>query len=112
MNEIRRRMAELERARRAVSPEQRAPEEQLAAWSGRSVFDPGGMKIGHVSQVRLDGTGGAWLEVAAEWGILDWLMGMGAGHPHLTFHSDDMETRGFDLVLRQSVLGEGESEAA
>ncbi len=87
-------------------------EEHLRRWRGRSVFDPGGEQIGHVSLVKLDGTGGAWLEVAADYGILDWLNGMGAGHTRFTFHSDDMETRGArDLVLRRSVL-EGGAEAA
>ena len=71
-----------------------------------------GKQIGHVSHVGLDGTGGAWLEVATDWGLLDWLTGMGAGHTRLTFHSDDMEPRGGDLVLKQSIFdqsGPGET---
>jgi hypothetical protein len=102
-NDLLRRLAELERARRGP-PAQRPEAARLGSWVGRAVFDPSGMRLGHVIKVARDDAGGAWIDVNADWGILDWLFGMGAGHPHFTFHSDDFEERGEkELVIRESV---------
>ncbi len=113
MNAFKRLMAQLERARkeRAGAPD-RPPDPALLAWQGRKVVDPSGLEIGHVTVVRLDGVGGAWLEVAPHWGVLDWLFGMGAGQERFTFHSDDVEARGErELVLRARVLDDAERAA-
>lgn len=105
------RIAALERARVELMTEGRVPMSDVLEWSGRPILDPGGKRIGHVSRVRPDGTGGAWLEAMTDWGLLDLLSRIGAGHVRMTFHSDDMEPRGETLVLKRGVLEPG-AEAA
>jgi hypothetical protein len=102
VNRLLKHLAELRRRQSAINEIQQARE--LDRWLHHRLFDPDGTRLGHVTRVRPDGTGGAWLEVESDWGILDWLMGMGAGHPHFTFHSDNFEERGPSLVLRESIL--------
>ncbi len=102
MNQLLKRLAELRRRQCVVAELQQSRE--LERWLHRPLHDPDGTRLGHVSRVRPDGTGGAWLEVESDWGILDWLFGMGAGHPRFTFHSDNVEERGPRLVLRESIL--------
>jgi hypothetical protein len=66
------------------------------AWIGCPVLDSRGVRIGHVCDVTRDPLGGARFHVRCEWGLLDWLIGMGAGQaPTFELHSDDLvEERG------------------
>ena len=102
MNQLLKRLVELGRRQQGVA--QLKESRGLERWVHRPLYDPDGTRLGHVCRVRPDGTGGAWLEVEAEWGILDWLFGMGAGHPRFTFHSHGVEEQGPRLVLKESML--------
>jgi hypothetical protein len=76
------------------------PRPAWSLWHGRPVLDPDGVRIGHVTAVRSDGGSGAWLEVSADWGVLDWLLSFGAAaNPTFTCHSDDVTPTDRGLVF-------------
>jgi hypothetical protein len=79
--------------------------EAYARFIGRPVLDPDGTRIGHVLHSKPDRLGGAWLDIEADWGALDWLTGMGsARNPHFTCHSDDVDEEGDRLRLKRAIL--------
>jgi hypothetical protein len=107
-------MAELARRAKRAAPlsETASLAELRASYVGRIVHHPDGVRIGHVGSIEPDGMGGAWLDVFAEWGILDWLLGMGsAERPHFRLHSDDVELQGDrDLIVKKSLLEAAEEK--
>jgi hypothetical protein len=91
--------AQLEHAEQPVTPS------RYFKWIGLPVKDPYGTPIGHVLSIDPDGTGEAWLTIAASWGVLDWLGALGAGdHPTFKVHSSDVEDSPDRLRLKSEVF--------
>jgi hypothetical protein len=78
------------------------------SWVGRPFEDPSGLVLGRVVAVEPDGTGGEFLDVQGEWGVLDWFRLMGAAHSKariFRFHSTEVEeVEGNKLRLKEGVV--------
>jgi hypothetical protein len=77
------------------------------SWQDRPVHEPDGTRIGQVTAVEPDAAGGWWVEITADWGVIDILSALGVAggaHGKLRLHSDELDDSSGKLSLRRELV--------